>query len=768
MALSCSSNEEEPASCVICLEEFLLAPVEGGGIASVAEPLPCATDTDIKNKNKSVSTLSKSNLMDEKLEEGVSNVELETPAVTDKTSPPDFRGEVASISGCNHIYHDKCIKEWSSVTNSKFICAQHLSMLTIIGCPTCRTKFNEVTVRTGLAGPVSRTYKVKNKRAPAVPHPDLDGPPAPLDLYSPMVLQFLVPDELCGICGNEDSYLEVAVCFCCQQSYHTQCLQANYESPWDLTCPTCNVGLFSNGINSMELQNDEIETSESFTRDDPIFNLFQRASRQRYVPGGRITDSHGLRTSSRLQELRRLQEFQETISRVSSHLFDSLDAHMDNDDELIEAHVLREVQRESRAARRNAQPRGRPRAVNLLRNSLTSPPPPVRPQISPEEIEAWNVLDQVEGENNPPVNNRSRSRNTLFSGSSTNTEQGTKRPRSNSISEDITQAGSSSSNNNASSGEKKYKRPSRRPPHTVRSIPTAGAACDDSASPDTNAPQSSSSNPTPVQLLLSSIRSSVAGPSVPAPLLSPSASSASISSIGTRMPLPSALGASSSSSPSSPSSPASPSTSISSSPLRPSSPVIYDSRSMAVSPLSSLSNSNVLYSPSSDGEQSSSRPNWSHQLQSRFRGSTQSFSRKKPNLEQEGQVANSVSQHSPLSESNRPVPKVNGDLDFEEKEKIQGLVRDVLRPLYRSGAITKDEYTTINKRVSRVMYRQVFKEQHRNHGKTISSSGSNSSGSNEARNAEYRKKQLSHWKTLVEYYVTKERAKTTDAESEVV
>ena len=114
------------------------------------------------------------------------------------------------------------------------------------------------------------------------------------------------------------------------------------------------------------------------------------------------------------------------------------------------------------------------------------------------------------------------------------------------------------------------------------------------------------------------------------------------------------------------------------------------------------------------------------------------------------------------------MPKVNGDLDFEEKEKIQGLVRDVLRPLYRSGTITKDEYTTINKRVSRVMYRQVFKEQHRNHGKTISSSGSNSSGSNEARNAEYRKKQLSHWKTLVEYYVTKERAKTTDAEPEAV
>lgn len=28
--------------------------------------------------------------------------------------------EVSSISGCSHIYHDKCIKEWSLVTNSKY------------------------------------------------------------------------------------------------------------------------------------------------------------------------------------------------------------------------------------------------------------------------------------------------------------------------------------------------------------------------------------------------------------------------------------------------------------------------------------------------------------------------------------------------------------------------------------------------------------------------------------------------------------------------
>lgn len=87
------------------------------------------------------------------------------------------------------------------------------------------------------------------------------------------------------------------------------------------------------------------------------------------------------------------------------------------------------------------------------------------------------------------------------------------------------------------------------------------------------------------------------------------------------------------------------------------------------------------------------------------------------------------------------------DLNFEEKEKIQGLVRDVLRPLYHSGKITKDEYTSINKRVSRVMYRHVFRE----------GSGASASGSRLVTGAHT--KQLAHWKSLVEHYVGKERAR---------
>ncbi|VVT49581.1 uncharacterized protein SAPINGB_P002340 [Magnusiomyces paraingens] len=49
-------------------------------------------------------------------------------------------------------------------------------------------------------------------------------------------------------------------------------------------------------------------------------------------------------------------------------------------------------------------------------------------------------------------------------------------------------------------------------------------------------------------------------------------------------------------------------------------------------------------------------------------------------------------------------------LSARDKTRLQELVRDVLRPLYRAGKVTKTEYTEINKRVSRAMYRRVFSD----------------------------------------------------------
>ncbi|KAK9461050.1 uncharacterized protein V1516DRAFT_674882 [Lipomyces oligophaga] len=50
------------------------------------------------------------------------------------------------------------------------------------------------------------------------------------------------------------------------------------------------------------------------------------------------------------------------------------------------------------------------------------------------------------------------------------------------------------------------------------------------------------------------------------------------------------------------------------------------------------------------------------------------------------------------------IMRVGDQLSLEEKTDIQGLVRNILRPFYRSGTIDKDEYTEINKKVSHLLY----------------------------------------------------------------
>lgn len=50
-------------------------------------------------------------------------------------------------------------------------------------------------------------------------------------------------------------------------------------------------------------------------------------------------------------------------------------------------------------------------------------------------------------------------------------------------------------------------------------------------------------------------------------------------------------------------------------------------------------------------------------------------------------------------------------LSLSSKEEIQKLVRDVLRPMYREGRIDKDQYTVVNRRVSRRLYDLVANDQ---------------------------------------------------------
>ncbi|KAA8914455.1 hypothetical protein TRICI_002898 [Trichomonascus ciferrii] len=82
-------------------------------------------------------------------------------------------------------------------------------------------------------------------------------------------------------------------------------------------------------------------------------------------------------------------------------------------------------------------------------------------------------------------------------------------------------------------------------------------------------------------------------------------------------------------------------------------------------------------------------------------------------------LLNDIRNTSSSSEISIEPPKRNPktQLSLEKKEKVQALVRDALRPVYRSGSIDKDEYTRINKTVSRSLYGIVVNEKDRDFSK---------------------------------------------------
>lgn len=94
-------------------------------------------------------------------------------------------------------------------------------------------------------------------------------------------------------------------------------------------------------------------------------------------------------------------------------------------------------------------------------------------------------------------------------------------------------------------------------------------------------------------------------------------------------------------------------------------------------------------------------------------------------------------------------------LSAADKTRIQTLVRDVLQPYHHRSEISSDSYTKINKRVSRIMYYNVFKEMNSADRLEIQKDGI-SMGIRE-----YQEEDLIRWRKMATYYVEKEKAKAT-------
>ncbi|RPB02121.1 hypothetical protein L873DRAFT_1826854 [Choiromyces venosus 120613-1] len=133
------------------------------------------------------------------------------------TPSTDADEDIARLNPCNHIMHNKCLQPWLQRANS---------------CPLCRTNFNEVKVLKTLDGDVFRTYPVEDKiqrvavdtdpvimrliRGIRVPPPRPPSPP-PEEYIEPFHAE-------CNHC-RLDNLQDTVLCGLCARFYHVECLE---------------------------------------------------------------------------------------------------------------------------------------------------------------------------------------------------------------------------------------------------------------------------------------------------------------------------------------------------------------------------------------------------------------------------------------------------------------------------------------------------------------------------------------------------------------
>jgi hypothetical protein len=103
-------TDMERPECVICLERL---PVTAG--STIKRPVGDSDDSVVR------------------LDSAGDPVNVPITVIGGTVATADDKcsvlAEVSSISGCSHIYHDKCIKEWSLVTNSKYLLNSLLDLI---------------------------------------------------------------------------------------------------------------------------------------------------------------------------------------------------------------------------------------------------------------------------------------------------------------------------------------------------------------------------------------------------------------------------------------------------------------------------------------------------------------------------------------------------------------------------------------------------------------------------------------------------------------
>ncbi|KAI0400975.1 hypothetical protein F4802DRAFT_601506 [Xylaria palmicola] len=574
---------------------------------------------------------------------GKKNNESNMAAIPRSPRPGDDN-KIAVIQVCGHVLHDSCLREWTGKANS---------------CPICRQAFHLVHVYDKVGGTQISSYKVEDKKQVA----EFD-PQAWLD-------EFPEEEEArpCPICNNADHEDVLLLCDSCDAPYHTYCVGLDTVPRGHWFCIECSTAAAE--LLAAELHDSDVATAGLAGLSD---------GRSDYLPRTQAT-------MRRARQRARSDEWQGAWGQIAGRVWDALNIDLDNHEDDEALHSYRRSQRHSERERREYQrwqqrlniasrlgahdvfaenlPIGLPQQV-----ARQPPPQPSPPRETREEKQAWGALEkamEAEAPSTSSPNHRKRKSRSVTASpiEPPPPERKLKRPRTRRV---ATQSEASSS------------------------IHTPAQNAESAPGPSTNgrahSPVQNPVGPSFLSSLLKEVETSTASDDENIRAL-----------FGTAKPSTDPHSPATSPSPSSYSSPRA--MSMTPPPRgindRPGSPLSLSSRIEPIYPPANY----IVNRDGGEHSDSESRPRQPQHHQSNGSSNlTLEIRQPRPRRYSSVNVTNDLV-HSP------DIPAMRPTLPLEMKESISGIVKDALKPHWKSGQLTADQYASINRDLSHKLYKEV-------------------------------------------------------------
>ncbi|KPI37083.1 PHD and RING finger domain-containing protein [Cyphellophora attinorum] len=584
--------------------------------------------------------------------------EANTASVTSAINDPTLL--IAKIIPCGHVLHNECLTPWRERANS---------------CPICRAAFHLVELKAVMDGPTLSTYKVEDRQQVA-------------DIDPTMFLESADDEEeevVCQECGEGDNEDVLMFCDGCEILCHTYCAGLD-EVPYGAWfCETCD------------------QEQGYMPRPTGRRSRGAQAVRQR---------TRGRQRRQRTLQVGQDQNWNAVWQSVWSRLNLDLDFPFDDDD--TSASYIRRCRQRSAAHDRSAlaawQSRLRvaelqgagnrfreiePNLIAVSRGSRSTP----APEQDSEEALAWSAFDAARASPGPSTSRRTRKRKSPTASPVQDEPEATQAvPKRRRTSASITPAPPSSRGRVRSS-----------PRSPVANQPTQISAVGPSFLQSLLQEVEDSSTTTATALNPAMRRAMRAAGSPPATdHSSPRPSSPSGS------PLPSNHSSPRAMSPSPPPghrsiSPSTLSSSIQpiyAEPERPGSPPPRGRPVATPRPRAARSNSetDVAHPVPRLGVRTTALANSDSDSASTLAPPT----RRRP----QNHTPIQTSENKKQDVSASAMSPTRATMSLEAKSDIQKLVSSALKPLYNEAKITKDEYTTINRDVSRLLYDRIGDLEH--------------------------------------------------------